>query len=150
MIGKNKVRIVLLDDDAVIRTVLSASLRRRGFEVFAYETPMTCPLQSASECFCGENESCTDVILSDLDMPEIDGFTFIEAQKQKRCRCEHMAIMSGLFSSAEIARADALGCRIFEKPFQMNTLHNWLDGVRRQIDPSRVLRDCLHHAHQSV
>ena len=104
-----KLRIVLLEDNDVVREVLFTSLIHRGYEVYAFQKPTICPLQVIPECRCLDGQSCTDVILTDLDMPDINGFQFINNLKTKNCKCKHVAIMSGWLSPENIRRAEQIG-----------------------------------------
>lgn len=135
----NRLRIILLDDSDAIRTVLAEVLTRRGFEVFTFSRPTICPLQSLPECRCTPGQTCTDVILTDLDMPEMDGLQFIQNIQKKNCKCQHVAIMSGWLSFEDTSRAKQLGCKIFSKPFKMDNFFEWLDGIERVVHPSREL-----------
>lgn len=139
MSQNGKLRIVLLEDNDVVREVLHASLTCRGYEVYAFPEPSICPLQVQPACRCTENQSCTDVVLTDLDMPGMDGFQFIENLKRKNCKCRHVAIMSAWISPVDVHRARQLDCKIFEKPFRMENFITWLGGVQSVLAPSREL-----------
>jgi len=134
-----KLRIVLLDDDDSIREVLSALLTHKGYEVFAFSKPTICPLLRLPECRCNRNQSCADAILTDLDMPEMDGIQFIKNLKKKNCKCRHVAIMSGCLSSGDEHKARQLGCQIFRKPFDSNKFFEWLEDIQKTVTPSRIL-----------
>jgi CheY-like chemotaxis protein len=139
MHSNSKLRIILLDDSDAIRTVLAELLRRRGYEVFTFSKPTICPLQILPECRCTPDQACTDVILTDVNMPEMDGLQFIENLKNKNCKCRHVAIMSGWLSPGNTYRAEQLGCKIFAKPLNMDSFCEWLDGIHRVANPSREL-----------
>ena len=138
---KDKIRVILLEDNEVIRNVLCELFNRRGYEVFAFETPAICPLHLLPECRCNENESCADIILSDLEMPTISGLQFIKNQKDKSCKILHFAMMSGKWEKEELLKAKDLGCKIFHKPFQINDFNEWLDEVEKNISLERKLTD---------
>jgi len=137
------IRIVLLEDNRELRTVLSTLLKKRGYEVRAFPDPTICPLQLRPECRCSRHEACADVILTDLDMPGMNGLQFIENQRAKDCKCRHIAIMSGNLPGELTARARELGCRVFSKPFDPPTLFRWLDEVESDVHPRRRLADWL-------
>jgi len=138
---KNKIRVILLEDNEVNRNVLCDLFDMRGYEVFAFETPAICPLQLLPECRCNANERCADIILSDLGMPIISGLQFIENQKHKNCKVLHVAMMSGNWGKEELVKAKELGCKIFHKPFQINDINEWLDEVEKNISLDRKLKD---------
>ncbi len=72
-------------------------------------------------------------------MPEVQGLDFVEALMAKRCCVRHIALMSGEWSAADIARAKRLGCHIFAKPFAIVEIDAWLDQVERLVPPDRRL-----------
>jgi CheY-like chemotaxis protein len=136
-------RVVLLDDNKALRTVLSALFAQRGYEVLAFSDPTICPLQMLPACRCKENETCADVILTDLDMPKMNGLRFIENQKIKNCKCRHIAVMSGYLTNEDISRAEKLGCKVFEKPFDRKELFQWLDEIEKALQSERQLCNWL-------
>ena len=136
-----KLRIVLLEDQEDVRSVLSEALECRGYEVFSFSTPAICPLQKLPECRCMDNQRCTDVVIADIDMPGMSGLDFIENQKNKNCKCRHVALMSGSWSGEGLLRARELGCKILMKPFPFDEFYVWLDEIERHTDPTRELRN---------
>jgi CheY-like chemotaxis protein len=62
-------RIVLVDDDPDARDLLSTVLAQRSAEVFV--------ASSAPEAFALVKEHLPDVLISDIAMPEEDGYTLI-------------------------------------------------------------------------
>jgi CheY-like chemotaxis protein len=136
-----KIRAFLLEDNDAIRVGLSEILASKGYEVFEFSNPAICPLQTSSECRCNGNQTCTDIIISDLDMPNMTGLDFIENQKKKNCKCQNVVLMSGNWSDHELARARELDCKTFTKPFPFQEFYDWLNDVVRNIEPSRELTD---------
>jgi len=136
-----KYRALVLDDYDIIISMLTEFLTNRDYEVFSFNTPMVCPLQLIPECNCNENEVCVDVIISDIEMPGMTGLSFIENHREKGCKCQNVAVISGSWTANDLAKAEELGCKIFHKPFSMEKLGVWLDGVEKDISPTRELRD---------
>lgn len=134
-------RALIFDDDKDIRKVLWLIFDNRGYEVFTFPHPATCPLSTKDICPCEEQQSCADVIISDIDMPVINGVDFIEEQINKGCRCENLALMSGDFTQEHISRAKVMGIKTFNKPFTLSEINDWLDNVEKKIDPNRKLAD---------
>jgi DNA-binding NtrC family response regulator len=79
----------------------------------------------------------TTVILTDLDMPEMDGFRFIKNIKKKNCKCRHVAVMSGDLNAEAMYQAVKLGCSAFEKPLDKESLFSWLENIERTGQYSR-------------
>lgn len=78
-------------------------------------------------------------------MPNITGLEFIENQIKHGCNVRNFGVMSGSWSDSEVKHAKELGCTIFEKPFGVDELINWLDQCEKDIDPSRKLWDWFKH-----
>jgi len=128
-----KFRVILLDDNEGIRNTLSEILASRGYEVFAFSNPAICPLQIVPECRCNANQTCTDIIVSDIDMPNMTGLSFIENQKKKGCKCQHIVLMSGNWEEQDLLRAHELGCKTYSKPFTFQEFYEWLDEGLRDV-----------------
>lgn len=128
-----KLRILLFDDDAVVLQLLTLACTRRGYDVRAFPDPIRCDLKSQDVCRCQMEEPCADAIISDLHMPGMTGLEFAEAQRAKGCKCAHIALVSGRWSAAEVARASRLGCKLFAKPFHISQIDEWLDAVEEAV-----------------
>ena len=140
-----KIRAFVFDDDERVRSVLTAILKERGYEVYEFSEPRFCPLLLENSCPCPEGHTCGDIVISDLNMPTMSGLTFIENQRRHGCNVKHFALLSGAYSDEELRKAKKLGCQIFEKPIKMATLAAWLDQCERGIDPNRELWDWFKH-----
>lgn len=137
--SETKLRIILLEDTEAIRRSMTKMLENRGFEVFSFSNPSICPLLLEPECRCNETQTCTDIIVSDMDMPEMTGLTFIENQRRKNCKCQHVALMSGFWTEENLVHAQELDCKVFVKPFPFNDLIEWIDEIQKRLKPSRKL-----------
>jgi CheY-like chemotaxis protein len=136
-----KPRVLVFDDDPAIRRILSMVLGSRGYEVVTYSEPGLCPLHVEKKCTCGSETSCTDVILSDLDMPNVRGLDFVETLMSKGCRCRSVALMSGGWTQKEMDRAVEIGCKVFSKPFNPHDVADWIDQCAAKLAPERQLND---------
>ena len=134
-------RILIFDDQKMIRQLLWSLFDKRGYEVFTFPHPALCPLSEEKHCPCPKGQACSDVIISDLEMPFKNGLDFIEEQINKGCKCKNIALMSGAFTNEHFVKAKSLGITIFEKPFQLADINNWLDRIEKNIDPERKLAD---------
>ena len=132
-------RVLIFDDDEAIRKVLWYYFDGRGYEVFTFPHPTTCPLSVASLCQCPLEESCSDIIISDLNMPFKRGLDFLEEQLSKGCRCENMALMSGYLDQEDSERASRLKIKLFLKPFTIKEIDEWVTEIERKINPTRRL-----------
>lgn len=132
-------RVLIFDDDESIRQLLWYYFDRQGYEVFTFPYPATCPLSGASSCQCPSEESCSDIIISDLNMPFKRGLDFLEEQLSKGCRCKNMALMSGDLDQEDIERASGLKIKLFRKPFTIKEIEEWLREIEKTINPARKL-----------
>jgi two-component system chemotaxis sensor kinase CheA len=85
--ARRAVRLLLVDDSRFFRALLTPILQNRGYEVVAVE--------SAREALnCLEQGERFDVLISDLEMPDMDGFALAEALRQKGLRIPLVALSS--------------------------------------------------------
>jgi CheY-like chemotaxis protein len=132
-------RVVILDDNALIRQLLWKLFDERGYEVFTFPNPDMCPLHVVRECPCPADTSCADLIISDVNMLQGNGIDFLEQLLQKGCKQRHFALISAGFSQADLDRAAKLGCALFDKPLDFEKLMKWVQKVERSIPSTRVL-----------
>lgn len=126
-------RVLLLDDDELIRWCLTQTFEQRGYEVLAFPEPRKCPLSFEHRCPCENFNDCVDLIVSDVNMLGASGIDFVEDLIAKGCRVHNIALMSGAFSDEDLARASRLKCAVFPKPINMSAFLNWVVGVERSI-----------------
>ena len=134
-------RILIFDDEKGIRQALWSLFDSRGYEVFTFPHPSACQLSKEKLCPCPKEQACSDIILSDLNMPYKKGLDFIDEQIKKGCKCKHIALMSGYFTDEDVSKANLLGLKIFKKPFDLSEIITWLDQVEKDIDPKRKLSE---------
>ena len=134
-------RVLVFDDDGIIRKVLWEYFDSRKYEVFTFPHPKSCALCDINSCNCPTQETCADIIISDLNMPFIKGLDFLEQQIKKGCKCRNLALMSGNLAEAESDRAKTLEIKLFEKPFGLDELDDWVKIVENEIPENRVLTD---------
>lgn len=126
---------MIFDDDPIVLTLLQKMLQRRGYEVHVYTNPVESPLYKSSGCPCSIPESgCPDVIISDFNMPGMNGVDLLESAMEKGCHCRHLALISaqGLVD-ADLHRVVKYGTRYFTKPLDLDDFYAWLDRVEHQI-----------------
>ncbi len=139
MENRTPYRVLIFDDDESFRQILRHYFDSRGYDVFTFPNPGICPLSGVSSCQCPLEESCSDIIISDLNMPFKKGLEFLEEQLTKGCRCKNMALMSGDLGEGDIERASSLKIKLFQKPFTIKEIEEWVSEIEKTINPARRL-----------
>ncbi|GIK48783.1 MAG: response regulator [Hyphomonadaceae bacterium] len=114
--------ILTVDDSRMIREMLLIVLQEAGFNVVQAEDG-----QDGLEAL---RRSSPDVIITDINMPRLDGYGFIEGVRQdQRHRATPILVLSTESSPEKKQRAREAGATGWiVKPFKADTL---LDVVRR-------------------
>jgi DNA-binding response OmpR family regulator len=127
-------RALVLDDDPLMLTLMQHVVAHRGYEVLSYANPTLCPIMASACCPCGfPAGGCPDLILTDVNMPSVNGIEFVEDLKRRGCTCRHIAMISGDWSDANLAKARECGARVFAKPFGLRELESWLTQVAENV-----------------
>ncbi len=112
--GKRK--ILFVDDSAFFRGMLAPVLQAAGYEVTA--------LASAREALAMiERGARFDLVVTDIEMPEIDGYGFTEALRAD-ARNAHLPIvaLSSTLSGAAVARSERAGMHAYVAKFDRRGL----------------------------
>ncbi len=118
-------KIYIIDDDVQMAEMLSVAVEAGGFT--------TAVFNNASH-FLSETTCDNDVILLDLNMPDMDGIEVIRALAGKQCRSS-LILISGndtsvLHSAEKLARAHSLNMVVsLCKPIQIGMLQQLLKGI---------------------
>lgn len=121
---KGPIRVLIVDDSAVAREVLSASLRRDGFEV---ETAV-----GAESAHVRIRNRRPDVVVLDLQMPGVDGLQFLEHVMQSIPLPVVVCSSIAQPGAKAVIRALELGAvDVISKP--AGGLREMVDGDRRNL-----------------
>lgn len=138
-----KPRIIIFEDEYLIRFSLTSKLTKRGYDVLSFSDPTFCPAiyQSEPQCPNPDGSVCCDFLLTDNNMPHMTGLEFIEQQEKKGCKglFENKAVMSAVWSDEDLARAEKLGCKIFHKPLDFEAILGWLAEGLALLEEDRQL-----------
>ena len=74
-------RVFVFDDNELIRSSIANFLEGLGYEVHSYPEPAHCPVYLNHSCGCKHKYACTDIIITDIEMPGMTGIDFIEKQE---------------------------------------------------------------------
>jgi CheY-like chemotaxis protein len=120
---KEMARILVIDDDAGMRTVIGQALKEAGHEVVL--------APDGKEGMKEHHVKPVDLIITDLFMPEQDGLETIIALKKQFPNIPVIAISGGnILSTDMLSVARALGADgILEKPFTSKSLLSAVEKV---------------------
>jgi CheY-like chemotaxis protein len=138
---KPRARAIIIEDSPSCRALLEMLLEQRGYEVISLADPMAGPLFGCPQCTCPRGYVCGDFLLTDNRMPGMTGLEFVERQTNGGCRgiVANKAVFSGSWDEEDLAKVSRLGCRVFDKPFNLNEISAWLDEREKDIPPERKL-----------
>lgn len=112
-------RILIVDDDPEVATMLSRSLSRRGFQIDSTNSPEEALARAAGTTY--------DAALLDLVMPGRDGAELAAALREKIPGLP-VALLTGYTHSPLIAAAARTGVTVFTKPVVIQDLVDFLQG----------------------
>lgn len=137
------IRVLVFEDDDLLRKMLERVMQLNNYEVFCYENPTACPLSDKDTCSCSDGNICADIIISDIKMPNMDGLTFVQQQLDRGCcvPVDNICIISGFWTQDCIDQADKMGVFRIRKPFSIDYLVDWLKEREQNIDVNTKLID---------
>ena len=110
-------RILVVEDEEAIRSFLRLALEAAGYEVVE--------AANGREGLAMYHQTAIDLVITDLEMPEMDGATMIEALRDAQAQIP-VIVISG--RQEQFHSMQAFGVQyIFQKPF---CLHELLRTVR--------------------
>ena len=135
-------KILVVDDDLILRKVLQNSLEQRGYQVIS--------VGSAKEALVQFNQDVPDIIVSDVSMPEMDGFEFCrQLRSQPSGKLIPFIFLSAKNELDDRIQGHTIGADSYlTKPFEMKEL---LANIEALIERSRrVHAEIVHLIEQLV
>jgi CheY-like chemotaxis protein len=136
-----KPRVLIFEDNDILRSTLKMLLVEKGYEVYSFSNPGMCPQYYASKHSCLLDNSCSDIIISDVNMPVESGLEFLRNRLDWGCKIQFRALMSADWTESDLQCAKRIGCKVFHKPFDLEDFFGWLDNCRKLIKKHRGLSD---------
>ena len=127
--NEKKATIFVFEDNEVIRNLIRIHLQQAGYAVRAFE--------DAVEGGKAMLESPPDLLISDINMPYMDGLEFLGAMKTdpRVARIPTILLTSRTDEETEIAAANVGAARFLNKPLRKDDL---LQAVEQVLSRSRV------------
>ena len=122
-------RILLAEDDNIMRPYLQHALERAGYEVVAVDRGTTAAPLLENEFF--------DLLLSDIVMPEMDGIELAQYCSEVSPRTKVMFI-TGFAAVSLLASRETPHAKILSKPFHLKDLTHQVDKILHEVTLMRV------------
>jgi CheY-like chemotaxis protein len=136
-----KPRAIICEDDTTILDVLTKYLSDLNYEVLSCNNPTECSIYNKHVDSCLTRDPCCDILITDYKMPQMNGIELIQKQFQRGCQLDirNKAIITGHIDDESREVIEQLGCKLFEKPFMLPELLDWLKECEKRFDLSRPL-----------
>lgn len=123
--------LLILDDDAGVVDYLCESLATRGFDPTGLTSPRAALARLKAESF--------DLVISDVEMPELRGFALLEAILAEQP--SQLVLLMTAFGSIELALAAvrAGACDFIAKPFKIDALVFTIERALRDRELRREI-----------
>jgi DNA-binding response OmpR family regulator len=128
-----KIRAVIIEDNDLIRDLLAKILDLRGYDVVSFPNPLACLKKAEEEGPFASGGPWCDILITDLHMPFLTGLEYVRLLSTCEAPMPEAAIMSGGWTEKTLLEAKELGCTVFEKPFSMDDLKEWLTRCEIRI-----------------
>lgn len=125
---------VVIDDEESVRDLLYEILTSLGYETKVFNSPMDIPcIHESCPHDCVGGDIPPTLLITDIQMPEMNGLDFVLHKIEKGCKIKNVAIISGSWDDEQRAIAEKLKCKKFDKPFGFSDIANWVNGFSDNI-----------------
>jgi CheY-like chemotaxis protein len=114
-------RILLADDDVVLRLLVAAALREDGYEVLESEDGGRLLVQIAGAYAGHGRDVICDMIVSDIRMPVCSGVEILEVLRKAHWTTP-VILITGFGNEATRKHVEALHAIVLDKPFDLDDL----------------------------
>ncbi|NLI82491.1 MAG: response regulator [Deltaproteobacteria bacterium] len=127
---EQRIKVLIADDDEVCREILEDAIRKEGAEVVL--------ASDGVEALDRLSQEPADILVSDLNMPRMDGLTLLKHARQQHPQILTI-IITGYGSLQSAIEAIRLGAYDYiQKPFRIEEI---TVATRNAIDKVRILRE---------
>ena len=124
-------RVLVVEDERVVRTMISQFLERAGYNVVA--------VADAFEAIdAARFDPPIDVLVTDIVMPKMSGIALAEQMMERYPQIGTVLLSGYAAENVDLARITAQGARFVPKPVNLNTL---LQAVLEAVDLRRAVAD---------
>ncbi len=124
-------RVLMIDDSAFFRSLLIPLLESQGCIVQAVDSPK----EAIRLCEEGKN---FDLIVSDIEMPEMDGYAFISWCRQSRWKDTPVIALTSRTSPADIRKGEQLGFDRYLPKLDQSALFRALEELASRPETGSV------------
>ena len=126
--SENKRNILVVDDEAVVRKILSFNLTRRGYQPI--------PVDNASDALLELEKTQIDLVLCDVNMDGMNGFEFCQKVRQRE---EHKALPFIFITAKDTTEFKAKALNIgaddlISKPFDIDQLMLKIEALLKRVE----------------
>lgn len=128
-------KILIVDDEMIVRNFLAETLRRKGFEIFSAE--------NGTKALALLKENVFDLVITDMNMPDLTGIDVLK--KTKELSPSTIVVVITAFGTIENA-VEAMRLGAFNyllKPFSPDTIEALLEKAKEHlslVEENRYLR----------
>ena len=132
-------KVLVVDDDSILRTVLKHTLEQQGYQVKA--------VSSGKEALAVFERDVPDIVVSDVSMPEMDGFEFCrQLRSQPSGQLVPFIFLSAKTDLDHRVEGHSSGADDYlTKPFEMKELVAKMEGL---LERSRRIHSEIVHLMQ--
>jgi len=141
-----KPRAIVCDDEQSILAVFRTVLEKMGYEVLTATTPMTCAYYREYADSCPQHNRCSDILITDYDMPGMTGLEMLETQHQRGCKLtsKNKALITAREDPKLKERTELIGCQFISKPMRIAAITAWVKECEKRINLSEPLASDLY------
>ena len=130
-----KLKVIVIEDDLAVSDLFKKMLQGFGCDVRTFPDPTACLVFGNFERDCPMDSPCTDVLITDVMMSNMNGIKLLRLQRKRGCKAldANKAVMSATTTPQLRAAVEELGCHFFKKPFKLSEVKQWLNECAERI-----------------